>query len=165
LSQFRLIATTLLGTPTADPVRFYLLLGVGLVSFVLMLQLLGNLMGAAMAYPSRSIAAGVLSLLVLLVAGTAANLYLVPLVDNAQLAKWIAPAVAAVVLLAAVTPLVCALHKVKYFKGLATLVLSMLAAGAIVLLAGAVTDAVRGGRDAMKRTGKRTSEVNEIIGK
>lgn len=135
------------------------------ITFVIVLCKVGNALKFSMTDMKRS--AGVLAIglpaIILIVA--AVNLYLAPHVADEDLRRWVPIVSTAVTLLAIVIPAVCLLHRAPYFQALFAILLSIAAAGAVILLVHAGFRTARGLNKEFDKTRNRTEKINELLPK
>lgn len=132
---------------------------------VIVLNIVGNLLKFPMINMKRSIWILAIGLLAVIVVTTAVNLYLAPHLANESLRRWLPVVAATVVLLAIIVPSACLLYNAPYFKALFSVLLSVAAAWAVMLLVQAGLSAVRGGEKVFDKTKSRTTGINELLSK
>lgn len=164
LKSLKDILHLLAARPESD-IGFVVTSVVAAITIVLVLIKTGKAFRFAMPEMWRAVLVFLVGLSVCLIAAAATNIYLVPKLASSTL-KIALPIIAAIVACLAVpVPLSCFLFKSKYFSSLFSILLSLAAAFAIVMLAKGAVNAFSHGKSGFSKTGGRTKSVNETLGK
>ena len=160
MTQIGKLLTWMLGNPSSQVEQAVLIIA-GILTFLLVLTKVGDLLGVGISTTGRSLAVLAISLIAWFALSAAALIYVAPTVP-AEAVRWIPVAAVALVVLAISAPLTRLFQKAKYGKGLVLVLLSVGAAVAVILLAGAAFGAAREGGKEGARLKERTSEVNRL---
>jgi len=132
---------------------------------VIVLNIVGNVLKFPMADKKRSALVLTIGLLSMTLIIMAVNLYVVPRLASESLLVWVPIVSATVTMLAIVIPSACLLCRAPYFKALFTVLLSVAAAWAVMLLVQAGFSAVHGGEKVFDKTKSRKTNINELLSK
>lgn len=141
----------LLGHP-GSAFQYWLLAVLSAITILVMLARVGGLLGISNTGIFYALAVGVVGVGVM-VAGMVAVQFYLPADVAPRGSLWPLAVVAVAVSFVIVAPLMCILQRARYLASLATWLLSLAAAAALIFLVSAVFDAVKsGGRDAQRST-------------
>ncbi len=160
LDRLNQIVSALLGHP-GSPLEKWILIVLGLLAMIGVLGKAGSSLGIPNTGFAYSVIIAAIGVGLSLAALTAAALYL-PAWDNADLQKWLWIGIPIVVSLIVVVPLICMFQRGSFLAAVFTWALGVGALAGVILLVGAVFNAIESREGDIERGKERKQEVEEL---
>ncbi len=135
---FMKMLTQLTGQPDTL-MELYVLVGASVLICIAVLGKVSSVMDAKMTGSGRTFSAGILGVFLILGTMTAITLYIIPNIST-QAAPYAIPVIVAVVVLAVVVPISCAIFKYGYFLSLISWAIALVAAATMIYVGGILFD-------------------------
>lgn len=161
----KIINILLNASGTAGMIEISVCAAAAFLGAFLILKWTGKALGAAMSDASRVFVVVATAILLCLAAAAALDIYVVPNIKEALIAKWLPLATCGVIFLFIVIPIAAFLLKAKYFQALVAAMFSIGAAVGIVMLTHGLFGAIKAGDKEALKAKERTESVNEMLKK
>lgn len=161
LKAARDVLELLLGEP-ATAAQGWTILAMSFIACIIVLKLMGGAVGGTNAFIDSSVICSLIGFLLVLVCLTAVKMY-VPRDIYLNNCVWLLPAAGVVLSLIVIAPLISAIMKTGYIGALTAWVVSLIVVAGIILLAGALLDAIEAGEKDATKIRRRRDALEEIL--
>ena len=162
LGEFLRIMRFAAGNPE-NTVQVVIALLLAFAAVYLVLQKLSQMLAFTLTGSFRAMIFLVTTLILMLIGAAAANLFVLPSVENTILSRMLFIAVPAMLVLVVSVPAGCFLFRSGYGKTVGALLLSLSAGAVTILLVLAVISAITAGTRDMNKTRKRKEGIEQIM--